>query len=88
MKRLQGVLRRLPSLFERGAFDAACHEICRVVPIDQLGIARVADDGSHLRLYLGWTSAHVGVPAIEWAQRIDVSRERLQLSYPRGAHRI
>ena len=33
MKRLRGVLRRLPTLFDRGAFDAACHEIRRVVPI-------------------------------------------------------
>lgn len=88
MRRLQSVLSRLPSLFDRGALDAACHEIRRVVPIDQLGIARVADDGSHLRLYVGWTSHDVGVPAVEWAQRIDVSRARLQKSYPGGAHRV
>ncbi|MCU1282047.1 MAG: Sensor histidine kinase [bacterium] len=88
MKRLRDVLRRLPSLFEGGAFDAACREIRRVVPIDQLGLARVADDGSHLRLYMGWTSDEVGVPAVEWAQRIDVTRERLALSYPKGEHRI
>ena len=88
MKRLRGVLKRLPSLFDRGAFDAACREIRRVVPIDQLGIARVADDGSHLRLYVGWTSEDVSVPAVGWAERIDVPREHLQLSYPGGAHRI
>ncbi|MCU1278590.1 MAG: fold, partial [bacterium] len=88
MKRLRGVLRRLPSLFDRGAFDAACHEIRRVVPIDQLGVARMAEDGTHLRLYVGWTSPDVGVPAIEWAQRLEVTRERLQATYRDGAHRI
>jgi PAS domain S-box-containing protein len=88
VKRLRDLLRRLPTLFDRGAFDAACREIRRVVPIDQLGIARVADDGSHLQLYVGWVSDEVGVPAVEWAQRMEVSRERLQLAYPNGAHRI
>ncbi len=82
------MLSRLPSLFDRGAFDAACHEIRRVVPIDQLGIARLADDGSHLRVHMGWTSPDVGVPAIEWAQRIDVTRERLQKIYPGGVLRV
>jgi PAS domain S-box-containing protein len=88
VKRLRELLRRLPSLFDRGAFDASCREIRRVVPIDQLGVARMAPDGSHLRLYVGWTSADVGVPAVQWAQRIEVSRERLHATYPRGAHRI
>jgi PAS domain S-box-containing protein len=82
------MLRRLPSLFDRGAFDEACREIRRMVPIDQLGIARVADDDTHLQLYVGWTSEEVGLPAVEWAQRLEVSRERLQASYPGGAHRI
>jgi PAS domain S-box-containing protein len=88
VKRLRGVLRRLPSLFDRGAFDAACNEIRRVVPIDQLGIARVADDGSHMRVYVGWVSPEVGVPAIEWAERYDSTRERIEAAYPNGAHRI
>jgi PAS domain S-box-containing protein len=88
VKRLRGVLRRLPSLFDRGAFDAVCDEIRRVVPIDQLGIARVADDGSHMRVYVGWVSPEVGVPAIEWAQRFDATRERIEAAYPHGAHRI
>jgi len=85
VKRLQSVLSRLPSLFDRGAFEAACREIRRVVAIDQLGIGRVADDGSHLRLYLGWTSPDVGVPAVEWAQRLEVTRERLRETYRDGA---
>ena len=88
MNRLRGVLGRLPSLFDRGAFDAACREIRRVVRIDQLGIARVSDDGSYLRMYVTWTSPDVGVPQVGWAQRIDVSRERLEQSYPGGKHRI
>jgi PAS domain S-box-containing protein len=88
VKRLRGVLRRLPSLFDRGAFAAACHEIRRVVPIDQLGIARVSDDGTHLRMYVTWTSSDVGVPSVSWAQPIPVSRERLEAAYARGAHRI
>lgn len=88
MKHLRGVLRRLPSLFDRGAFDAACQDIRRVVPIDQLGIARVSDDGSHFRMYVTWTSADVGIPNVRWAQRAEVTREQLALHYPGGAHRI
>jgi len=88
VKRLRHVLRRLPSLFDRGAFDAVCHEIRRVVPIDQLGIARVADDGSHLRNYVVWTSPEVGAPGVEWAQRMETTRARLQAAYPNGAHRV
>ena len=59
-----------------------------MVPIDQLAIARVADDGSHLRLYVGWTSRDVGVPAVEWAQRIDVTRAQLEVAYRGGKPRI
>ena len=59
-----------------------------MVPIDQLGIARVADDGSHLRTYVVWTSPEVGVPALEWAQRMDTTRERLAAAYPRGSYRL
>ncbi|HEX6839573.1 MAG TPA: ATP-binding protein [Polyangia bacterium] len=88
MKRLRGLLRRLPSLFDRGAFDAVCHEIRRVVPIDQLGIARVAEDGSYLRTYVVWTSPEVGAPTVEWAQRMETTRERLEQIYPRGTYRI
>jgi PAS domain S-box-containing protein len=88
VKRLRGVLQRLPSLFDCGAFDAACNEIRRVVPVDLLGLVRVADDGSHARIYQGWTSPDVRVPAIEWGQRLDLTRERLQAGYPRGRHRI
>ncbi len=88
MKRLRGLLRRLPSLFDRGAFDAVCHEIRRVVPIDQLGIARLAEDGSYLRTYVVWTSADVGVPSVEWAHRMQTTRERLAALYPRGGYRL
>jgi PAS domain S-box-containing protein len=88
VKRLPSALGRLPSLFDRGAFEAACDEIRRVVPIDQLVIARVADDGSYLQIYIGWSSPDVPAPAIEWAQRIDASRELLEQKYPNGAHRI
>lgn len=59
-----------------------------MVPIDQLGIARVADDGSHLRTYVVWTSPEVGAPSVEWAQRLETTRERLEQAYPRGAFRI
>jgi PAS domain S-box-containing protein len=88
VKHLRGVLRRLPSLFDRGAFDAACQDIRRVVPIDQLGIARVSDDGSHFRMYVTWTSADVGIPKVKWAQRTEVPREELARHFPGGAHRI
>ncbi|HEX8950440.1 MAG TPA: ATP-binding protein, partial [Polyangia bacterium] len=88
MKRLRAVLRRLPSLFDRGAFEIACREIRRIVPIDQLGIARVADDGSCLRTYVVWSSPEVGVPAVEWGQRLDTTRAALEQAYPRGGHRI
>lgn len=88
MKRLRGVLRRLPSLFDRGAFDAACHEIRRTIPIDQLGIARLSEDGTYLRTYVVWTSPDVGVPSIEWAQRLPTSRERLTQAYPCGSYRV
>ena len=68
-------------MFDRGAFAAACHEIRRVVPIDQLGIARVSDDGSHFRVYVGWTAPDLGVPAVEWGQRVDSAREQLDRWY-------
>ncbi len=88
MKRLRAVLRRLPTLFDRGAFAAACHEIRRVVPIDQLGIAHVSDDGSHFRVYIGWTSPDLGVPDVEWGQRVDATREQLQRAYADGEPRL
>ncbi|MDB4964895.1 MAG: Sensor histidine kinase [Myxococcales bacterium] len=88
MKQLRDVLRRLPSLFDRGAFDAACHDIRRVVPIDQLGIARVSNDGTHFRAYVTWTSPDVGIPAVKWAQRLEVTRADMAALYPGGAPRI
>ena len=30
----------------------------------------------------------IGAPAIEWAQRLDTTREALAAAYPRGAHRV
>ena len=59
-----------------------------MVPIDQLGIARVADDGSHLRVYVGWVSPEIGAPAIEWAQRLRHDARGAGAAYPRGAHRV
>ena len=88
MKRLRAVLERLPQLFDRGAFGAACQEIRALVPIDQLGIARVADDGSHFRVYIGWTAPDLGVPDVEWAQRVDTTREQLRRAYADGKPRI
>jgi PAS domain S-box-containing protein len=88
VKRLVDVLRQLPALVERGAFAAVCRLIRDEVPIDQLGIARVAPGGDHLRLYLLWTSPDVGVPAVRWAERIEVTRERLELSYGADSHRL
>ena len=84
MKRLRGVVKRLPSLLDQGAFDGVCREIRRVVPIDQLGIARVSDDGSHLRMHVTWTSEDVGQPSLGWAERIDTPREVLEMVYADG----
>ena len=82
MRRLQEVLHRLPTLFDRGAFAGACHEIRRIgVPIDQLGIVHVSDDGSHFRVYVGWTSPDLGVPDVKWAQRVDTPRALLEAAY-------
>ncbi len=88
MERLREVLGRLPTLFDRGAFAAAAHEIRSVVPIDQLGIVHISADGSHFRLYVGWTASDLGVPNVEWAQRFDASREQLRMVYPDDAPRI
>jgi signal transduction histidine kinase/CheY-like chemotaxis protein len=88
VKRLVDVLRQLPALVNRGAFDVVCRLLRDEVPIDQLGIARVAAGGDHLRLYVLWTSDEVGVPAVRWAERIEVTRERLELAYATDSHRL
>jgi PAS domain S-box-containing protein len=78
VKRLREVLRRLPALIDRGAFDAACHELRRVVPLDLLSVARASDDGTHFCAYVVWTSADVGVPSIGWAERADLTRAQVE----------
>src|SRR5206468_127339 len=46
------------------------------------------DDGSHLRAYVGWIAPEIAVPGIEWAYRLETTRERLAAAYPSGAHRV
>ena len=85
MKRLRGVLERH---FDRGAFDSACREIRALVPIDQLCLARAADDGSHFELYVTWTSREIRVPAVKWGHRIERSLAFFRRRYACGRARL